>query len=382
LESIGEKLRSVREAKKLNIRDVAKDTNIAPRYIEALESEEFDKFPGETYITGFLRSYAEYLKLDADDMIQSYKGYKIGESVTPLEELTKPTRPDMFVSMQSFYQNNKMAVYIGSAVITLLVIFLVWSGITSSRANLDSDDSVSRIKNEYDKEHGGSGFENIHNLKLQNGFEIVIVHENEAVQFLVDNKEVMFVVRGINDKKVDLELLPQKQGESLTVGTPHPVKFAGTTKPVTLTLKSQTEGSANIKVELDIEDDDKTPADNSSTASNTPPPVQGDQTTVVAQNTQNLKITFEAEFTAKTYVEVYLDGAEKTKGVVMPGRKERWEANSLIQVKIGNAGGVKARINGKDYTFGLPGQVANKVVTWKKDATNPNQYQIVIRDWY
>ncbi|HNW36080.1 MAG TPA: bifunctional UDP-sugar hydrolase/5'-nucleotidase, partial [Candidatus Ozemobacteraceae bacterium] len=33
----------------------------------------------------------------------------------------------------------------------------------------------------------------------------------------------------------------------------------------------------------------------------------------------NLKITFEAEFTAKTYVEVYLDGQEKTKGVVQPG---------------------------------------------------------------
>ena len=364
----------------MNIRDVAKDTNIAPRYIEALEAEEFDKFPGETYITGFLRSYAEYLKLDADDMIQSYKGYKIGESVTPLEELTKPTRSDMFVNLQSFYQNNRMAVYIGSGVLALLLIFIVWRGVTQSSANLGSDDIGAKIKSEYDKEHSGNGFENIHNLKLQNGFEIVIVHENEAVQFLVDNKEVMFVVRGIKDGKVDVELLPQKQSESLTVGTPRPVKFSGTSKPVTLTLKSQTEGSANIKVETEADDDDK--AATESTATTSPAPVQGDQTTVVAQNTQNLKITFEAEFTAKTYVEVYLDGQEKTKGVVQPGRKDTWVANSLIQVKIGNAGGVKVRINGKDYTFGLPGQVANKVVTWKKDATNPNQYQIVIRDWY
>lgn len=94
------------------------------------------------------------------------------------------------------------------------------------------------------------------------------------------------------------------------------------------------------------------------------------------------KIVFEADFTAKTYIEVYLDGSEKTRGVVLPGRKERWEANQLVQIKIGNAGGVKARVNGKEYSFGLPGQVANKVITWKKDAQNPNQYQIVVRDWY
>ncbi|HEY1405865.1 MAG TPA: helix-turn-helix domain-containing protein, partial [Spirochaetota bacterium] len=234
MESIGEKLRSVREAKKLNIRDVAKDTNIAPRYIEALENEEFDKFPGETYITGFLRGYAEYLKLDADDMIQSYKGYKIGESVTPLEELTKPTRPDLLVSFQSFYQNNRYVVYAAGGILVLLLGVLIWSGVSSSRANLDSDDSISKIKNEYDKEHGTNGFENIHNLKLQNGKEIVLVYKNEAVQFLVDTKEVMFVVRDIKENTVDVELLPQKQKETLAKDTPRPITFPGSTKPVTL----------------------------------------------------------------------------------------------------------------------------------------------------
>jgi len=47
-----------------------------------------------------------------------------------------------------------------------------------------------------------------------------------------------------------------------------------------------------------------------------------------------------------------------------------------------DAGGVKARINGADYTFGYPGQVANKVISWKRDQKNPNQYQINVRDWY
>ena len=382
MESIGERLRGAREQKKLSIRDVAKETNIAPRYIEALEAEDFDRFPGETYITGFLRSYSEYLKLDADDMIQSYKGYKIGESVTPLEELTRPTSPDMMVKLSSIMQNYRKWVYAVAGVVVLVMIGMLYGIISSSSVNLSTDDSISKIKNEYAGQ-GEGDFENIRNLKLQNDKGFILVYKNEAVQFLVDTKEVMFVVRDIKEKEVIVQVLPQKQFETLALDTPKILNIPGASKQVVLTLKGLTEGRANIKVALGdaAAEDDQAAAQNPQ-AAQTAQPVQGDTTKVVAQNQQNLKIVFEAEFTSKTYVELYLDGNEKTKGVVQPGTRERWEATDLIQIKIGNAGGVKARINGKDYTFGLPGQVANKVITWKKDAANPNLYQIVVRDWY
>jgi cytoskeletal protein RodZ len=375
VESIGEKLRSVRESKKLTIREVAKDTNIAPRYIEALENEDFDKFPGETYIMGFLRSYSEYLKLDADDVIQSYKGHKIGESATPLEELTRPTKPELVINLQNIYSNHRYLL-IGAGVVVVLIVFvLVWGAVKSRSVSLSSDDSITDIKKNYET----GGFDNIYHLKLTGGKEIVQVSKNEAVQFIVDTKEVMFVVRDIKNDNIGIELLPQKAQETLAKDMPKMLSIPGVTRTVTVTLKGLTEGKAGLRIELGESDDD---AKSSAAPSAGVQPVVGDQTKVTAQNTQNLKIVFEAEFTAKTYVEIYLDGAEKTRGVVMPGRKERWEANSNIQMKIGNAGGVKARINGKDYTFGLPGQVANKIISWKKDAVDPNQYQIVIRDWY
>jgi cytoskeletal protein RodZ len=375
VESIGERLKSAREAKKLAIRDVAKETNIAPRYIEALEAEEFDRFPGETYISGFLRSYAEFLKIDADEMIQSYKGYKIGESATPLEELTRPTSTDIVTKLSSLSQNNKKLVYAGAAAAALLVIVGVYALISSSSVNLSTDSS---LENRMRSEAGEKG--EVHELKLQNDKGFVAVKKDEAVQFLVDGKEVTFVVRDIKEKEIVIELLPQKQSETLVLDTQKPITVAGASKPVVLTLKGLTSGSANIKVALGDAagtEDGATPA--------RPQPAQaaqGDTTKVVVQNEQNLKIVFEAEFSAKTYVELYLDGAEKMKGVVQPGSRQRWEATDLIQIKIGNAGGVKARINGKDYSFGLPGQVANKVITWKKDAANPNLHEIVVRDWY
>jgi transcriptional regulator with XRE-family HTH domain len=379
LESIGDKLRSVREAKKLSVRDVAKDTNIAPRYIEALEAEEFDRFPGETYIIGFLRSYSEYLKVDADSIIQSYKGYKIGESVTPLEELTRPTRSDLLANVQNAYRNYRYAFIAGGAVLVLILGVMTYGIFKSTNVSLATDDSINKIKKEYDK-NGESGLETIHHLKLPGGKEIVLVYRNEAFQFVVDAKESMVVVREIKENEVSIQILPQKQNETLVRDMPKSITIPGAAHPVILTLKGLTEGRANIRVEVSGATVD--PDDAAQKTADQAKPVQGDQTTVTAQNPQNLKIVFEAEFTAKTYIEVYLDGAEKTKGVVLPGRRERWEANGNIQLKIGNAGGVKARINGSDYTFGYPGQVANKVISWKRDQKNPNQYQINVRDWY
>ncbi len=71
----------------------------------------------------------------------------------------------------------------------------------------------------------------------------------------------------------------------------------------------------------------------------------------------------------------------KRRGMIRPGVKERWQATSHVQVRIGNAGGVNIKINGKDYNWGGPGTVANKIITWKKDPRDPNVYHIVVKDW-
>lgn len=88
---IGLVLKEAREARKLSLKDAARDTNIILGYLEALESEDYSKFPGETYVLGFLKTYSEFLNLDTDHLINMYRGLKIDQSATPLQELTKPT---------------------------------------------------------------------------------------------------------------------------------------------------------------------------------------------------------------------------------------------------------------------------------------------------
>jgi transcriptional regulator with XRE-family HTH domain len=374
--SIGEKLRSARESKKLTFKDVSKDTNITPKFIEALENEEFEKFPGETYVIGFLRTYAEYLRVDAEEIVHAYKGYKIGESATPLEELTKPTRTPIFMSLSDVLGRHKNVLYISGIVSVLLVVIWLFSSIFSSNIEMEGDDSIKNIKSEYDKAKK-TEIENIRNLQLMHDSGYILVYTNEAVQFLVDNKEVMFLLNAIKENSVLIELLPGNIVEKLEIEKPKVLNIKDCPREVVFTLKGLTENRAKIMVMLGK----RLEAEKEIAEEKVEKLTGEDSTKVTAQSEKSLRIVFEAEFIKNTYIELYLDGMKKNKGIVFAGKKERWEATEYIQLKIGNAGGLKARINGKEYTFGLPGQVANKVITWKKDIKDPNVYHIVVKDW-
>ena len=63
-QSVGERLRVAREAKKLSLDDVARQTRIPVRHLEHIEREEWDALPAITYSVGFARSYANVVDLD------------------------------------------------------------------------------------------------------------------------------------------------------------------------------------------------------------------------------------------------------------------------------------------------------------------------------
>ena len=63
--TIGEMLRTAREEKKLSVEQVNRETKMSVQTIRSLESDDFGAFPSETYLKGFLRTYAQFLGLDS-----------------------------------------------------------------------------------------------------------------------------------------------------------------------------------------------------------------------------------------------------------------------------------------------------------------------------
>ncbi|MEA2411651.1 MAG: cytoskeleton protein RodZ [Thermoleophilaceae bacterium] len=58
---------------KIDIAEVESATKIRAKYLRALENEEFGLLPGNTFVKTFMRTYAEYLGLDAQLLIEEYR---------------------------------------------------------------------------------------------------------------------------------------------------------------------------------------------------------------------------------------------------------------------------------------------------------------------
>jgi cytoskeletal protein RodZ len=89
---IGNSLREARLRQDLEFAEVEQATKIRGKYLRALEDEQFDILPGQTYVKGFLRTYAEYLGLDGQLYVDEYNSrYIPGDEETPLRAQNKAT---------------------------------------------------------------------------------------------------------------------------------------------------------------------------------------------------------------------------------------------------------------------------------------------------
>lgn len=70
--SIGLHLKSHRETKKITLDEVSQKTRISKKYLEAIESDDFDEIPAEIYRKGFIRNYAKFLGLNPDELLKKY----------------------------------------------------------------------------------------------------------------------------------------------------------------------------------------------------------------------------------------------------------------------------------------------------------------------
>ena len=126
MQNVGKWLQQAREAKGLSLEDVEDVTKIRNRYLKALEIGDYEAIPGgEAQARGFLRRYAGFLGLSADEVINRYEqehGRKspVDAIPQPQPESTEPTKPiDLGRSSSAIWQ---------TAAIIAVVIFLFIGG--------------------------------------------------------------------------------------------------------------------------------------------------------------------------------------------------------------------------------------------------------------
>jgi cytoskeleton protein RodZ len=73
MSQLGERLREARESQGISMSQAAVETRILQRYLVALEDGDYQHLPGDVYARGFIRNYADYLGIPAEELIELYR---------------------------------------------------------------------------------------------------------------------------------------------------------------------------------------------------------------------------------------------------------------------------------------------------------------------
>jgi Helix-turn-helix domain len=126
---IGNSLREARLRQGLEFPEIEQSTKIRGKYLRALEEEQFDVLPAQTYVKGFLRSYADYLGLDGQLYVDEFNSRYVRGELEDEEE--RPLRPRVARPSRGGAFQNK-AVMLTVAVIAGLTLFVFvaakWGG--------------------------------------------------------------------------------------------------------------------------------------------------------------------------------------------------------------------------------------------------------------
>jgi transcriptional regulator with XRE-family HTH domain len=79
MQTIGERLEEARKKKGISIREAAEATKIRGEYLQKFEGNQFDIGLTDIYTRGFLRGYANFLRIPADRILNDFTALRGGE---------------------------------------------------------------------------------------------------------------------------------------------------------------------------------------------------------------------------------------------------------------------------------------------------------------
>lgn len=306
MESVGEFFRQVRETKGLTVDEVASKTRIRTDFVKALEDGNFAKLPDQVFAKGFVRSYARSLGLDEEDAIHRF----IQSAGSFYEKQDERERLKVRqIEEDRKRQSNRKAVTIAISIAVLTLIFLL------SREQ-------STVFRRGASEQGPAA-----KRTTQTGKEVPASTAREPERTAEVSKPTDLPAGG---PKTTTEV-PMRQEPGTPAGA------ASRSEPEAVsTVSSATSGSEG--------------------------PLAG-----IALNTTEAsgdgQLVLDLEATELSWVVVQIDNGSPQESLLRPGEKAHWKGQDQFILTLGNAGGVKAELNGKPQKpFGPSGKVARDIV--------------------
>ena len=94
----GEILRETRELEGVRLEDIAAYTKIPVKNLRAIEDNNDEDLPAPIYVVGFVKTYAQYLRLDGEEMAELYKMKNAGRHFEPELNLEAKVDTETYIS--------------------------------------------------------------------------------------------------------------------------------------------------------------------------------------------------------------------------------------------------------------------------------------------
>lgn len=127
-DGVGKKLREARTRRKLTLQEVEAATRIRGRYLRAIENEDWDQLPGDTYARAFIRTYGALLGLDGDRLAEEQRRQR--GSARPGERLPRVDPRPRQVSRRRGRGPRVPSGLVAAVVTTAVVIALLVVGLS------------------------------------------------------------------------------------------------------------------------------------------------------------------------------------------------------------------------------------------------------------
>ncbi len=363
MESVGARLKGAREAKGYTLEQIARDTHIAKRFLEALEAEDFSVFPGEPYLLGFMRTYSSYLGLEAEETVTLYYNLKLQEQPPPIDELISKGSPGSL---------TRVVIVIGAVAILGAGAFLaIRSGLFEREPSAQS-----------------SAGEETPALPQVAGATFEMSDEIVEQRFSIGDRVMVPVLDqeySVDLTRIDDGLIATIDGQEqqIPVGEAIRVDIDGDgTNDLRIALRSvdEIESPPTVVVRLDRgaaavaqPDDPAGEAIPAQAIGATLEPSREESARLIAAFDEQSEFTVEIRFEGYSLFRYQIDDEDRVEQYYQAGDSLRFNARDAFRVWVSNAGSARLRVAGTDISLGETGQVTAGLVTWVPDPDSGRQ---------
>lgn len=124
--SLGEQLRRARLERGINLREVAEQTRITMRHLEAIEADDYKALPGGIFNKSFIKSYARHVGFPEALALELYERTSRERGFQSEEPATSPQRSRVYMGESA---RSPLMTYGLSALIVGLLILIVYAGL-------------------------------------------------------------------------------------------------------------------------------------------------------------------------------------------------------------------------------------------------------------